>query len=78
LNLPKRKLEKVIDTLTKEKIRKRSERAQKRSKFSGDLFGASNELEQTRKQTSSDFEELDIELIDEASDQISNKKHILF
>lgn len=67
----------MIDTPTKEKIRKRSERAQKRSKFVGDLFDASNELDQTEEQTSSDFEELANELIDEAGVQISNKKHIL-
>lgn len=77
LNLPKRKLDKVIDTPTKEKIRKRSERAQKRSKFVGDLFGASNELDQTQEQTSSDFEELANELINEARVQISNKEPIL-
>lgn len=67
----------MIDTPRKEKMRKRSERAQKQSKFVEDLFSASNELDHTQEQISSDFEDLATELVDEASVQISNKEHIL-
>lgn len=43
LNLPKRKLDKNINTPTKEKIRKRCERAEKRSNLHRqNLFGTSN------------------------------------
>jgi len=78
LNLPKRKLAKVIDTPRKEKMQKRSERAQKRSKFVEDLFSASNELEHTQEHASSDFEDLATELVYEASVQISNKEHNIY
>lgn len=43
LNLPKRKHDKIINTPTKDKMRKRAERAKKRSDFVGqDLFDKSN------------------------------------